>query len=330
MSSNSAVKPIQRIAVMTSGGDSPGMNAAIRAVVRYALHHGIEVMGIQRGFFGLVNDDLIALGPREVGGKIQEGGTFLRSARLPEFKQTEVQQRALEVLARRRVGGLVVIGGDGSLAGATALHQHGFPVVGIPASIDNDIVGTDATIGMDTALNTILEAVDRLRDTASSHGRIFIVEAMGRHCGYLALMAGYTGGAEVIHIPELPLELEEILATVEQAWIREKAHVIVMVAEGAAHSVGEIAAYIEEKHKGFECRVPQLGHVQRGGRPTHFDRLLASRLGVKAVECLRAGQTGTMVGLQGAQLVAVPLADVVGHNKRAPAEEYQIIRILAQ
>jgi 6-phosphofructokinase 1 len=224
----------------------------------------------------------------------------------------------------------VVIGGDGSLAGATALHNRGFPVVGIPASIDNDIMGTDATIGMDTALNTILEAIDRLRDTASSHGRIFIVEAMGRHCGYLALMAGYTGGAELIHIPELPLELDEILATVEQAWVREKAHVIVMVAEGAAHSVSEIAAYIEEKHKGFECRVTQLGHVQRGGRPTHFDRLLASRLGVKAVECLRDGQTGTMVGLQGKQLVAVPLSEVVGRNKRAPAEEYQIIRILAQ
>ncbi|MDY6943956.1 MAG: 6-phosphofructokinase [Pseudomonadota bacterium] len=321
---------LRKIAVMTSGGDAPGMNACIRAVVRFAQHHGLETLGVMRGYYGILHKEFVPLGARDVGGKLQEGGTFLKTARLPEFKEDDVQKRAIGVLRDREIDGLIVIGGDGSLSGAAALHRHGFPVVGVPASIDNDIFGTDATIGMDTALNTILEAIDRLRDTASSHGRVLIVETMGRSCGYLALMAGYTGGAEVIHIPEIQLSLEDILNAVEQAWEREKAHVIVTVAEGAEHKVDKIAHYIEQKHRGYECRVTMLGHVQRGGRPTHFDRLLASRMGAKSVEFLRRGEVGTMVGLQGTQLVAVPLQEVLGRTKRAPTHEYDIIRVLAQ
>lgn len=321
---------IKRIAVMTSGGDAPGMNAGIRAVVRWALAHQVEVLGIQRGYYGLVGGELAPLGARDVGGRIQEGGTFLRTARLPEFKQQDVQQQAVDVLASHEVGGLVVIGGDGSLSGALALHSLGVRVAGVPATIDNDMCGTDLAIGVDTALNTILEAIDRLRDTASSHGRIHVIETMGRHCGYLAMMAGVTGGAEIMHIPEVPLSLAEMLATVEQAWARGKAHVIITVAEGAEHDVQTIASYMEREHRGYECRVSILGHIQRGGRPTHFDRLLATRLGVHAVQCLLDGQSGQMAALQGAKITAVPLPDVIGCTRAAPVDEHALLRTLAQ
>ncbi len=322
--------PLKRIAVMTSGGDAPGMNPCVRAVVRYAHHFGIETLGIRRGYAGLVQGDFVHLGLRDVGDKLQEGGTFLKTARLREFAQEEVQLQAIQRLRDQEVEGLVVIGGDGSLTGALALHRLGFPVVGVPASIDNDIEGTQATIGMDTALNTIVEAIDRLRDTASSHGRVLIVEVMGRNCGYLALMSGFSGGAEVIHIPEISLSLEEILQTVERAWDRHKAHVIITVAEGAEHKATAIAKHLEAHHPEYECRATILGHVQRGGRPTHFDRFLASRMGAKAVDALREGQRGMMVALQSMRILTIPLAEVIGQIKPAPLREFEIIRILAE
>ncbi len=325
-----ATAPLRRLAVMTSGGDAPGMNSCIRAVVRYAQYRQVETCGVYWGYEGLVHGEIAPLGARDVGGKLQEGGTLLKSARLPEFRGRAAQDCALGHLNEHAIDGLIVIGGDGSLAGAAALSKRGFPTVGVPASIDNDVAGTDMSIGVDTALNTILEAIDRLRDTASSHGRVLIVETMGRRCGYLALMSGFTGGAEVIHVPERGLTLPDILAAVEQGWARGKTHVIVTVAEGAAHKAQAIAAYIEAHHEGYEPRVTMLGHVQRGGRPTHFDRLLATRMGVRAVELLRLGQRGVMVGLCGSALVTVSLTEVAGKTRPAAVDEYELARILAQ
>ena len=322
--------PLKRLAVMTSGGDSPGMNACIRAVVRYANHFGIQTVGVVRGYQGLVSGDFLPLGPRDVGDKLQEGGTFLRTARLPEFREESMQRQAVEALKSAEVDALVVIGGDGSLTGAEALHRVGFPVVGVPASIDNDIVGTQATIGADTALNTILEAMDRLRDTASSHGRVLIVETMGRGSGFLALMAGFSGGAEVIHIPELKTSLADILGAVERGWARGKAHVIITVAEGAEYSPHAISEYLASHHSEYECRITILGHVQRGGRPTHFDRFLASRMGAKAVGALMARERGVMIALQSMHIVTVPLAEVIGQTKPAPTRDYEMMKILAE
>ena len=321
---------LQRLAVMTSGGDSPGMNACIRAVVRYANHFGISTVGVVRGYQGLIGGDFLPLGPRDVGDKLQEGGTFLRTARLPQFREESVQRQAIDALRAADIDALVVIGGDGSLTGAEALHRLGFPVVGVPASIDNDIVCTQATVGADTALNTILEAIDRLRDTASSHGRVLIVETMGRGSGYLALMAGFSGGAEVIHIPEIDSSLEDILAAVERAWERGKAHVIITVAEGAQYSPNAISDYLSRRHSDYECRITILGHVQRGGRPTHFDRFLASRMGAKAVAALMNGERGVMIALQSMHIVTVPLSEVVGRTKPAPTRDYEMMKILAE
>ncbi|HYW02470.1 MAG TPA: 6-phosphofructokinase [Gammaproteobacteria bacterium] len=322
--------PVRRLAVMTSGGDAPGMNSCIRAVVRYARHHGIETSGVCWGYEGLMDGKIVPLGARDVGGKLQEGGTLLKSARLPSFREPEVQARGVEILRRHGIDALAVIGGDGSLAGAAALSSHGFATIGIPASIDNDIAGTELAIGVDTALNTILEAIDRLRDTASSHGRVLIVETMGRDCGYLALMSGLTGGAEVIHVPEQRLELEEILAAVERGRARGKTHVLVTVAEGAEHKADAISEYIAARHEGYQPRVTILGHVQRGGRPTHFDRLLATRMGVRAVDTLMGGENGVMVGLQGGAMITVPLPEVVSGNRAATVDDYRLARILAQ
>ncbi|HHH41287.1 MAG TPA: 6-phosphofructokinase, partial [Chloroflexi bacterium] len=280
---------MKRIAVMTSGGDAPGMNAAVRAVVRTALAYGLEPYGIHRGFTGLLEGDIHPMGPRDVGGIIQRGGTILQTARCQEFKTERGQKRGLRRLNEEGIDGLVVIGGDGSLRGALALHRLGFPVVGVPGSIDNDIWGTNMSIGVDTALNTILEAVDKLRDTASSHNRAFLVETMGRNCGYLALMGGILSGAEQIVIPEVETSLEQIVRVVEEAYIVGKQHAIIVIAEGARPTTEEIANHLRQHEIGFEVRVTILGHIQRGGTPSAFDRLLATRLGVKAVEALYGG-----------------------------------------
>lgn len=320
----------KRIAVLTGGGDAPGMNACVRAVVRTGLSYGADVFGVRRAYAGLIAGDIAQLGPRDVGGIIQKGGTFLQTARLPEFEEPKVQKLALRRLHEHDIEALIVIGGDGSLCGAMALHRLGFPVVGIPASIDNDIWGTSMAIGTDTALNTILEAIDKLRDTASSHQRAFLVQTMGRNNGYLALMSGITGGAEVILIPEIAFPLEEVAERVENAYIRGKTHAIIVVAEGAAYSVDEIVQYLAERQTGFEVRVTLLGHVQRGGRPTHFDRLLATRMGVAAVNALMAGEIGVMIGLDGRQVRAVPLEEVTSRQREINLDFYEMAKMLAR
>lgn len=321
---------MKRIAVMTSGGDAPGMNAAIRAVVRTALSKGLEVFGIRQAYAGLLSGDFERMTNREVSGILQRGGTILQTARNEEFKTPQGQRRGLRRLNEHGIEGLVVIGGDGSLRGAMALQALGIPVVGIPGSIDNDIWGTNMSIGVDTALNTILDAIDKLRDTASSHERAFLLEVMGRNCGYLALMAGILGGAELTLIPEKALELDEIAERLEGAYIRGKNHAIAVIAEGAKHKITDIAKYLEGQNVGFEVRITILGHIQRGGSPSAFDRLLASRMGIKAVECLLDGQHGVMVGLNGRDISPVPLEEVTTKHRPANLDYYDVAEMLSR
>jgi 6-phosphofructokinase 1 len=321
---------MKRIAVMTSGGDAPGMNAAIRAVVRSGLSKGLEVYGIRQAYSGLLAGDFEKLTNREVSGILQRGGTILQTARNEEFKTAQGQRRGLRRLNEHGIDGLVVIGGDGSLTGALALHKQGFPVVGIPGSIDNDIYGTNMSIGVDSALNIILDALDRLRDTASSHERAFLVEVMGRNCGYLALMSSILGGAELTMIPEKHMELEEIAARLEDAYLRGKNHAIAVIAEGANNKIWDVQKYLESRNVGFEVRVTILGHIQRGGSPTAFDRLLATRMGVKAVDYLVNGTCGVMVGLDGREMAPVSLEDVTSKTKSANLEYYALADVLSR
>lgn len=291
---------MKRIAVMTSGGDSPGMNAAIRAVVRCGIAAGVDVYGIKRGYAGLMENDIQELDSRAVGGCIRSGGTILLSARSKEFVTEEGQAKALDVLNGWGIDGLIVIGGDGSLHGAKALNDKGFPVVGIPASIDNDIAETEMSLGVDTAMNTILDALDRIKDTASAHQRAFIVEVMGRRHGYLALTAGIAGGAEMIILPDTKVEKESVIKAVRSASVRGKPHFIIVAAEGAStcdKSITQLLMnYVAEA--GYEARSTVLGHVQRGGSPTCYDRLLGTRFGSAAVNCLLSGVSGVMVGIK--------------------------------
>lgn len=312
---------IKTIGVMTSGGDSPGMNPCIRAVVRTGLAKGVEVLGIISGYEGLIRGNFKPLGARDVGGILQHGGTILQTARSKEFRTPQGRLKALREMNRIGMDALVVIGGDGSLNGALTLFKEDFPVVGIPASIDNDIYGTDMCIGVDTALNTIVDAIDKLRDTATSHNRAFLVETMGRECGYLAQQAGIVCGAEMVLIPEVKIEPELVIKTVEDAYIRGKTHCIIVVAEGATPSAAELTNKISSKEIGFDTRVTILGHIQRGGRPTAFDRMLATRFGVHAVELLMQGQYGMMTALNGREIVPFPIIDAVT-NRRSISEEY--------
>jgi 6-phosphofructokinase 1 len=321
---------LKRIAIMTSGGDAPGMNAAIRAVVRAGMSFGLEVYGIRQAYKGLVNGEFERLDSRDVAGIIQRGGTMLQTARLPEFKEQRFQRKAMRNLAERAIDALVVIGGDGSLSGALALHKQGIRVVGIPGSIDNDISGTDTSIGVDTALNTILEAIDRLRDTASSHQRVFLIEVMGRHCGYLAMAAGLVTGAEVVLIPERKATLEELGKALEHAYLTGKAHGMVVVAEGANLSCNEISDYLVQHDIGFEVRITILGHVQRGGGPTAFDRLLATRMGVAAVQALIDDNAGTMVALSGNVIVLKPLDEIIGKQRPINPQFVELAQILTR
>src|SRR5260370_23951040 len=321
---------MKRIAVMTSGGDAPGMNPAIRAVVRTALSKGMAVYGIRQAYSGLLGGDFDRLSNREVSGILQRGGTILQTARNDEFKTIQGQRRGLRRLNEHEIDGLVCIGGDGSLRGALALHKLGFPVVGIPGSIDNDIWGTNMSIGVDTALNTILDALDRLRDTASSHGRAFLIEVMGRNCGYLALMSGILGGAELTVIPERDIPLEEIAARLEGAYLRGKNHAIAVIAEGATHKITEVQEYLESHNVGFEVRITILGHIQRGGSPSAFHRLLATRIGVKAIECLCDGVHGVMLGLDGRNITPGSLEDVTTNTRSANMEYYEMADVLSR
>ncbi len=267
---------------------------------------------------------------RDVGGILQRGGTFLRTARCPEFLNRKGQRQAIRELNESGIEGLLVVGGDGSMRGTHVLAGLGFPVVGVPASIDNDVWGTDMSLGVDTALNTIMEAVDKLRDTASSHQRAFIVETMGHACGYLALLVGVICGAEVILIPEVDITLEEVGDAVEDAYARGKNHAIIIVAEGAKLNVDEVAAQLTAREVGFETRVTILGHVPRGGSPSAFDRMLATRMGVEAVEALLSGQTDIMIGLKGRDIVKVPLAKVVARSRKINLDFYEMAKVLAR
>ncbi len=321
---------MKRIAVMTSGGDAPGMNAAIRAIVRAGLENDVEVYGIRQAYKGLLAGDMSLMTSRSVSGILQRGGTILQTARNEEFKTAEGQRRVIRRLNERGIEGVIVIGGDGSLRGTQTLHKLGIKAIGIPASIDNDIWGTDMSIGVDTALNTILDALDRLRDTASSHNRAFVIEVMGRDAGYLALMGGILGGAEIVITPEQDTTLETIAEEIKAAYINGKSHAITIIAEGAPIKATQIVDFLNESNIGFEVRLTILGHIQRGGSPSAFDRLLATRMGVFAMEQLLAGESGVMVGLDGRQMVTHPLETVTSQTRDISDYYYDMARILSR
>lgn len=324
-------EPMRRIAVMTSGGDAPGMNACIRAVARYGIAAGAEVYGIRRGYAGLMANDIQPLDSRAVGSIIRQGGTMLMSARSEEFRTPDGQAKAIEVLNGWRIEGLVVIGGDGSLRGAHALHKHGVSVVGVPASIDNDIPGTEMAIGADTALDTILDAMDRIKDTASAHQRAFVIEVMGREHGYLALMAGVAGGAEMVVLPSTEVRGEVVAHEVRSAFLRGKPHFIIIAAEGASTPekgiVELLSHYVRES--GHEPRTTVLGHVQRGGRPSCFDRLLGTRFGAAAVDFLRSGKSGVMTCLVAGEIVDKDLESALNGRLELSAEIMRLAEPLA-
>ncbi|MFE4704636.1 6-phosphofructokinase [Peribacillus simplex] len=313
---------MKRIGVLTSGGDSPGMNAAVRAVVRKAIFHEIEVFGIYHGYQGLINGNIKKLELGSVGDIIHRGGTMLHTARCPEFKTEEGQLKAIEQLNKLGIEGIVIIGGDGSYRGAKALTERGFPCIGVPGTIDNDIPGTDFTIGFDTALNTVIDAIDKIRDTATSHERTYVVEVMGRDAGDIALWAGLAGGAETILCPEYEYDIEDLIGKLNRGHDRGKKHSIIIVAEGVGSAV-DISRKIEEK-AGFETRVTVLGHVQRGGSPSANDRVLASRLGAKAVELLLEGKGGRAVGIEQNQLVDYDIIEALGKPHTIDKKMYEL------
>jgi 6-phosphofructokinase 1 len=323
---------MKHIAVLTSGGDAPGMNAAIRAVTRSALDLDMTVYGVRQGWQGLVEGQFRQLSARDVGGIIQVGGTFLGTARSTEFRDESGRSKALRNLAQQGIDGVVAIGGNGSQKGSYLLSQLGVHVVGIPSTIDNDLFGTDITIGCDTAINVTLDAIDHLRTTGSSHNRAFLVETMGRDCGYLAIMAGLAGGAEVISTPEFEVPASEIAQRLRAAFERGKTHAIVVIAEGVKENAAKILAYFDSQTErtGFELRATTLGHVVRGAPPSAFDRLLATRLGVSAVKSLINGETGVLVGYQKNEVTRTPLADIVDRIKPIDTELFELARILAK
>ena len=307
---------MKRIGILTSGGDAPGMNAAIRAVKRKAIFHGVEVFGINYGFAGLVAGDIRRLEIADVGDKIQRGGTFLYSARYPEFATQEGQLKGIEQLKKFGIEGLVVIGGDGSYHGAMALTKHGFPAVAIPGTIDNDIPGTDFTIGFDTAINTVLESLDRIRDAATSHVRTFIIEVMGRDAGDIALWAGVAGGADEIIIPEHDFDMTSVAKRIKEGRDRGKKHCLIILAEGVMGG-NEFAEQLS-KHGDFHARVSILGHVVRGGSPTARDRVLASKFGGHAVDLLLEGKGGLCVGMLQNKVVSASIVETLEQGKHKP------------
>ena len=323
---------MKRIGVLTSGGDNPGLNPCIRAVVRTGLHLGLEVMGIRRGYAGLIDGEIDEMDARSVGGIIGRGGTMLGTARCPEFHEPKGRREALRTLNRFGIDGLVVIGGNGSLTGALELWRMDFPTIGVPSTIDNDVNGTDIAIGVDTALNTILGAIDKIKDTASSHNRAFLIETMGRNSGYLALVSSIAGGAELVLIPEVETTFEEICRTVEDAYIRGKAHCIIVVAEGWQPGTQELVRQLHKRQNqeelGFSVRVTQLGHVQRGGAASAFDRVLATRLGAAAVRELSAGNSGNIVGWVKSAITLTPLEEAVAFQKTLSHELCELAEIM--
>lgn len=318
---------MKRIGVLTSGGDAPGMNAAVRAVVRKAIYHNIEVYGVIGGYAGLMSGNIKQLELGSVGDIIHRGGTFLQSARSEEFKTKEGQQKGIEQLKKHGIDGLVVIGGDGSYRGAKALTEQGFPCVGVPGTIDNDIPGTEFTIGFDTALNTVIDAIDKIRDTASSHERTFIIEVMGRNAGDIALWSGLAGGAETILIPEAEQDIKEIAQRLKSGQERGKKHSIIIVAEGVMS--GYEAGKQIKQETDMDTRVTVLGHVQRGGSPTVTDRVLASRLGARAVELLLEDKGGRAVGIEKNQLVDYDIIEALAMPHNVDMNLYKLSKELS-
>lgn len=322
---------LKKIGVLTSGGDSPGMNAAIRAVVRACAYYQIKCVGIKMGYEGLIQNQMSELGARSVRHIINRGGTFLQTARSKEFRTKEGREKAFKNLQENGIQGLVVIGGDGSFTGATVFHEEfGLPFIGVPGTIDNDIFGTDYTIGYDTALNTAIEAIDRIRDSATSHNRVFFVEVMGRDAGFIALSSGIASGAQDILIPEENDSLTELFETLQKSEQSGKNSSIVVVAEGEElGNVFELAKATEKRFPEYDVRVTVLGHIQRGGNPTCMDRVLASRLGVAAVEALIDGKTDLMVGLRSNRIVFTPIQDAIKKHNEIDQELIKIAKILA-
>ena len=324
------LKP-KHIAVLTSGGDAPGMNAAIRSVVRSCSHFNLECSGVYRGYQGLIEGDIRPLNPRSVNNIIPKGGTKLKSARSQDFHDKKVRQKACENLKKHNVDALIVIGGDGSFTGGMIFEQeHKIPVIGIPGTIDNDIYGTSHTIGYDTALNTVVEAIDKIRDTAISHNRLFFVEVMGRDAGHIALNVGIGAGAEEILIPEENLGLDRLLDSLKRSKKSGKSSSIVVVAEGdkIGKNVFELAEHVEQNMPDYEVRVSVLGHIQRGGTPSCFDRVLASRMGLKAVECLIDGMSGQMVGILNGEMILTPLNKAIKGKSEIKRELIRVSDIM--
>ncbi len=316
------------IAVMTSGGDSPGMNAAARAVVRTALYEGVKVYGINNGYQGMLDDDIEELTSRSVSDLIQRGGTFLGTARCPEFKTPEGRRKGFENLVKRGIEGLVIIGGDGSLTGGSRLSKEtGLPIVGLPGTIDNDVWGMDYTIGCDTAANTIVDAINKLRDTASAHRRIMLVEVMGRNSGWLAMMSGIAGGAEFVLVPEVKFNIDSMCEEIKAMYDAGKRYSIIVVAEGAGSAI-EIGKAVEEK-TGIDTRVSVLGHIQRGGSPTVEDRMKASMLGEKAALAIISGASDIVFGFNEGKVVGVNLFEAVNNTKTLNPELVRLARVLA-
>ncbi|PVD17447.1 6-phosphofructokinase [Mesotoga sp. Brook.08.105.5.1] len=319
---------IKKVGVLTSGGDSPGMNAAIRAAVRTAQTDEIAVVGIRRGYSGLLDEEFVDMDYSSVGGIMEKGGTVLRSSRCEEFKTEEGRARAAEVLRNNHIEALIVIGGEGSLSGAKLLmEENGIPVVGIPGTIDNDIAMTDMCIGVDTCLNTCVETIQKLKDTASSHERAFVVEVMGRNSGYVALASGIAVGAEAIIVPELPVDYESIADKILKERKRGKINCIIVVAEGAS-SAYTVARHVEHRI-GYETRITILGHIQRGGSPTAFDRVLASRMGYASIKVLEKEEGGLMMALKSGKIAAVPLEEVLSNKRTLDVELVEMAKILS-
>ncbi|MGP1410664.1 MAG: 6-phosphofructokinase [Peptoanaerobacter stomatis] len=318
---------MRRIAVLTSGGDAPGMNAAIRAVVRYSIYKGLQIFGIERGYKGLIEGDLKEMLIPSVGDIIHRGGTILRSARCLEFMEEEGKKRALNILDVFKIDGLVVIGGDGTFRGAKTLCDAGFPVIGVPGTIDNDLAYTDYTIGFDTALNTVLDAVSKLRDTTSSHERVSIIEVMGRNCGDIALYTGLGGGAEEVLVPETKHDIDNICKKILLSANRGKTQSIIMVAEGVG-SANDICVQIHEK-TGLDVRATILGHIQRGGSPTAKDRILASQFAVHAVQCLLDGKSSRVVGIRENKIIDMDITEALSIKSKFNEEMYELTKILS-
>ena len=322
---------VTKIGVMTSGGDSPGMNAAIRAVVRTGIFYGLEVFGIMRGYAGMIENDIVPMHSRSVANIIQRGGTILKTARCKDFFEKEGRKKAYEHLKQIGVDGLVVIGGDGSFRGADIFsREYDIPCIGLPGTIDKDIAGTDFTIGFDTAVNTAVEAIDKIRDTADAHDRLFIIEVMGRDAGYIALHSGIATGAENILIPERKTDIEELVFSLQEKERRKKLVNLVVVAEGEDFGgADEVAKMVKQRLPNAETRVCILGHIQRGGSPSCLDRLIASRMGYAAVECLMYGRHNVMVGILNNKMHYTPLEKAVKAKQRISDEWLKIVKILA-